>query len=351
MRLGVVIPRSGPSGIFGPSCAAGTQLAVDELNARDGILGEPVEVTTIDGGAAPDVVATAVAGLRRQGAVDAVVGWHNSAVRRALVAAAAPVVPYVYTATYEGGEADDAVFLTGETPDRHVIPAMRWMGEEHGVRRWAVVGSDYVWPRTTARHIAAAVREMPGTEIAATAFAPLGCRDVAPILDSIERADVDGVVVMLLGSDAVLFNRAFARRGLSDRCVRLGPLMDENMLLATGAAATRGVYSTAGFYESLVTAPCLDLGGRYARRFGTTAPPLTSPGESCFEGVQLLAELARRAGSLDVPSMNRAAADGFRYGSPRGDVVFDGRHLAQDVYVAVADALDFDVVARISAVA
>ncbi len=350
MRMGVVIPRSGPSGIFGPSCAAAIEVAVDELNAGDGVLGEPVEVRVVDGGAAPGTVAREVAALCRGGAVDALVGWHDSAVRRALVAARTPV-PYVYTATYEGGEAADGVFLTGETPDRHVLPAMRWMGEELGVRRWAVVGSDYVWPRRTAAQVREAVRRSRELEIVSTAYVPLGSARFGPVLDEIERADVDGVLVLLLGSDAVTFNRAFARRGLADGCVRLGPLMDENMLLASGAGASRGLYSTAGFFENLASADGLALGARYFGRLGTCAPPLTSPGASCYEGVRLLVELARRAGSLDSTAIGRAAADGFRYVSPRGDVVFDGRHLAQDVYMAAADALEFDVVARVSAVA
>lgn len=351
MRVGVVIPQSGPSGIFGPSCAAAVQVAVDELNDADGLLGDRVEVTVVDGGAAPDAVAREVGTLCRDGAIDALVGWHDSAVRRALVAARMPSVPYVYTATYEGGESADGVFLTGETPDRHVLPAMRWLGEELDVRRWAVVGSDYVWPRRTEAQVRQAVQLSRALEVVSTTFVPLGARRFGPVLDAVERADVDGVLVLLLGSDAVAFNRAFARRGLADGCVRLGPLMDENMLLASGAASARGLYSTAGFFENLASADGLAFGGRYFGRLGTCAPPLTSPGESCYEGIRLLVELARRAGSLDGAAINLAAAEGFRYVSPRGDVVFDGRHLAQDVYVAAADALEFDVVARVSAVA
>ncbi|GAA1898783.1 substrate-binding domain-containing protein [Williamsia serinedens] len=351
MRVGVVIPQSGPSGIFGPSCAAAVQVAVDELNEADGLLGEPIAVTVVDGGASPEVVARKVTALCRDGAVDALVGWHNSSVRKAVVAARTPSVPYVYTATYEGGESTEGVFLTGETPDCHVLPAMGWLGEQLGVRRWAVVGSDYIWPRRTEARVRRAARRSRVLEVASTTFVPLGTSRFGPVLDAVDRAEVDGVLVLLLGSDAVAFNRAFARRGLADRCVRLGPLMDENMLLASGAGATRGLYSTAGFFENLASPDGLELSGRYFGRLGTSAPPLTSPGESCYEGIRLLVELARRAGCLNGLAINRVAAEGFRYVSPRGDVVFDGRHLAQDVYVAAADALEFDVMAQVSAVA
>ena len=86
--------------------------------------------------------------------------------------------------------------------------------------------------------------------------------------------------------------------------------MDENMLLASGAGATRRLYSTAGFFAGLVTQENLDFHGEFARRFGVEAPPLGSLGESCYEGVMLLAALIGQARTLDV----RAIGDGRRRG-------------------------------------
>ena len=80
-------------------------------------------------------------------------GWHTSAVRQARRPRLRGRVPYVYTAVYEGGERTPGVFLTGETPGRQLLPAMRCMAREIGVRTWCVVGSDYVWPRVSAREV------------------------------------------------------------------------------------------------------------------------------------------------------------------------------------------------------
>ena len=57
MKLALVIPQSGPSGIFGPSCAASAQLAVEEINDGGGILGRELAVVTVDGGRSPEAVA------------------------------------------------------------------------------------------------------------------------------------------------------------------------------------------------------------------------------------------------------------------------------------------------------
>ena len=90
MKLALVIPQSGPSGIFGPSCAASAQLAVEEINDGGGILGRELAVVTVDGGRSPEAVAGDVGAARPE----AVVGWHTSAVRRRLVTTLDGRCPY-----------------------------------------------------------------------------------------------------------------------------------------------------------------------------------------------------------------------------------------------------------------
>lgn len=335
-----MIPLQGSAGIFGPSCELCAELATQELNERAGLLGREVRLHVVDGGRTPAEVADEVDALVSAGAVGAVVGWHISAVRRALAPRLAARVPYIYTALYEGGERSRGVFLTGETPAEQLLPALRWLAQELGIRRWAVVGNDYVWPRASA----AAVRRSAGAcgvEVGTEVFVPLGCKDFRPAINRIARSGPDGLLMLLVGEDAVLFNRQFASAGL-DELVRLSPLMEENMLLATGAGSTRGIYAAAGYFEALPTSGSLDLSARFARLFGTEAPVLNSLGESCYEGIALLAELARRAGSLDVAAFEEVAPQ-VSYESPRGRVRLRGRHLQHDVYLARADGVAFDV--------
>lgn len=346
MDVAFVVPASGPSGIYGPSCEASGRFAVSELNDAGGILGREVRLRPVDGGRSPDHVADEVGALVSTGSVEAVAGWHTSAVREKVAPRLAGRVPYVYTAVYEGGERSPGVFLTGETPAAQLLPAMQWMVREMGVRSWCVVGNDYVWPRTSAR-VARGYAHSVGIEIRDEIFVGLGTEDFGPVLRRVEAAQVQGVLMFLLGSDAVQFNRAFTRMQLHDRCVRLSPLMDENMLLATGAANTHEVYSAAGFFETLGTPHSMDFETRYLDRMGATAPAITSPGESCFEGMTLLAQLAAAAGTTDVGRMN-GVAESITYEGPRGAVRVQDRHLVQRIYLARADGLEFDVLAEIN---
>ncbi len=343
-RVGLIVPLQGPAGIFGPSCEAVAATAVRAIN-RAGLLGREVAVEVIDGGAPPGRVAAEVARLLDAGRIDAVTGWHISAVRHAVAPVTADRIPYVYTSLYEGGEARPGVFCSGETPTRQIAPALRWLRDVCGLRRWFIVGDDYVWPRASVDVTRQFARQLD-LELVGTAYVPLGNQDYTGVLDRIRRSDAHGVLLYLVGQDAVQFNRVFAEQGLQERLVRFTPLMEENMLLASGPEATGNLFVCASYFRSLATSSALELSGDYVDQHGPDAPPLNNAAESCYEGLMTLAALSRRAGSLEVHRMT-AAADGLGYDGPRGAVSFSGNHLQQRVHLAVADGCDFDVLAAL----
>lgn len=346
LDVAVVIPLHGSAGIYGPSCELCARLAAEEVNAEGGVLARELRLTVVDGSGPPERVSEEVGALVAAGLVDAVVGWQISAVRQALAPRIAGWVPYVYTALYEGGERTPGVFLAGETPSRQLLPAMRWLRTEYGVRRWCIVGDDYVWPRITAS-LARAYAPLCQGEIADEVFVPLGTEDFGHALGRVARCDADAVLMLLVGEDAAHFNRAFAGVGLQDTCRRLSTLMDENMLLASGAGNTRGICAAAAYFETLATPESLDFGLRYTRRFGPDAPTLNSPGESCYEGIRVLGALARQANSLEPGAMCAVPDGSFSYAGPRGEVQMRDRHVDQRVYLAEANELEFDVIAQL----
>src|ERR671919_2324507 len=123
LDVALVIPLHGSAGIFGPSCELCGQLAAEEVNGLGGVLARELRLSVVDGSGPPQRVADEVGALVAAGLVDAVVGWHISAVRQAVAPRIAGRVPYVYTALYEGGEHTPGVFLSGEGPSPQVSPA------------------------------------------------------------------------------------------------------------------------------------------------------------------------------------------------------------------------------------
>lgn len=339
-RIGLAIPMSGPGGIFASSCEAVADLCAAELN-QGGVAGREVRVQLIDASAPPELIALEVDDLIRQGRIQALTGWHISSVREHVAPVTVGRIPYVYTSLYEGGEARPGVFCVGETPRQQIYPGLEWMRDTLGCQRWHVVGADYVWPRRSTE-VAAEFAHDLGLDIVGECFVRYGTKDFAPVMRALERSTADAVLLFLVGQDAVQFNREFAGRGLHERLLRFSPLMEENMLLASGAEATDNLYASASYFRSLGTAGSLDLVGRYAERYGPEAPALNNQAESCYEGITLLAELIGAAKCSRVECL-QWVSEGLAYEGPRGPVSLAGRHLQQPVHLARADGVDFEV--------
>ena len=342
VRIGIVVPASGTLGLLAPSTLNCAALAAAELNAAGGILGRPVELVLVDGGRPAAEVAAEVTALVRTRALSALVGTHASDVRVALAYAVGGSVPYVYTPPYEGGERTPGVFLLGETPERQLRPALDRLVAGRA-RRWLLLGNDYVWPR---RVHAAARRQLDraGARVVDERYVPRGAADAAALVELVAASRVDAVLLSLVGSDLVAFNRAFARSPMAGRVARVCAALEENGLLGAGGDGSGELYAAMGYFAALATDASLAFGERYTARFGPAAPVLNGHSEGAYDGVRLLAALARRAGTLAGPRLD-AVADGTRVAGGRGPFVMRDRHAEQPVYLARADGLDFDVIA------
>ena len=342
LKVGVLIPISGPAGLFGPSSRNCTQLAVEELNAAGGILGRTVEPVFADVGGPPADATKAALKLWKGEGVEAFIGMHDSAVRGALTNLFKGQVPYVYTPVYEGGECSAGTYVLGETPSQQLEPVVPWIAAHRGASRWYLIGNDYNWPRDTNAaakgYIAAAGGSVVGEE-----YLPFTADNFDSNLAKIKETQADAILITLVGGASVGFNRAFASFGLSGRALRLGTLIEENTLAGIGAESSANLYSSAGYFASIDTPAANAFAKAYAAAFGADAPLLNPLGESCYEGLKLLDALAERAGSLSPAAMDDAA-DGTSYDGPRGRATMHDRHVSRDIYLAEAAGAEFRVI-------
>ncbi|RDI66240.1 substrate-binding domain-containing protein [Nocardia pseudobrasiliensis] len=336
-----IVPLQGPAGIVAPSCEAAIALAVEEINSGTGILGREVRVTTIDGGRAPREVAKEVSALLATGMVDAITGWHISAVRRAVARAADGRVPYLFATTHEDlPNEPPGVLMIGENPAGHILPAMQWLEREFGARRWAIIGNDYIWPMATGK----AVRTAHQGSITLEKYFPLGTEDFSEFLGDPRLDRADGIVLLLVGTDAVRFNQQFAHTGRSERQVRVSPGIDEGVLLAAGPQSNDNLYVVSSFFPDNRTSDP-DRMARYHRLHGRFAPQLTYFGNTSYEAMYTLQSLAHGCGSLDVPLMQAALDDGMVLETPSGGRAFQGNHSQQfTALIARADGVDLQIV-------
>ncbi|GAA1962123.1 substrate-binding domain-containing protein [Catenulispora subtropica] len=303
LRLALAVPLSGPLGMTGPAALACAMLAAEEANESGGLRGRALELVTVDAGRAPDEVAADMRGLLAAGAVDAVCGFHTSDVHRALKAVTANRTPYVFTPPHEGGRPGQGVVLLGESPREQLAPVTAQLSARRALRRWALVGNDYIWP--WAVHAAAVpMLRASGAEVVLDRLVPFGGVDAERLVSEVRRSGTQVVLLSLVGRDLATFNRAFARAGLTDRILRVSGALEENGLLEAGGDDSGELYAVMPWFAS--EADVDGFAQRYADRWGPTAPALGAYAHGCYQGVRHIAALAA-ADALNVRSLGTTA--------------------------------------------
>ncbi len=308
-KVALLVPMCGAAGIWGPSCIASAQLAVQELNRNRGIFDRPIELMIIDSAIeAKAPVEALIEPLISTRSIDAIVGMHISAVHKRVARIVRSRVPYIYTPVYEGGETTPGVFAIGDTPDFQLGPAIERLTALYRHRKWALIGNDYVWPRASNIFAKKKIAQLGG-EVVSERYLPFGSPSIESEVERLNATDADAVLMTLVGQDAVDFNRAFGHASLDRKMIRLSCVLEENCLLACGEESLRRMYSAASYFGALETEENAAFKERYHSMHGDRAPMLNSIGQSSYEGLQFL------AGLLDARGDSWAIAKDFHRGS------------------------------------
>lgn len=340
-RVALLIPLCGSAGIWAPSCISSAQVAVEELNRKGGIAGRRIQLIMIDAAVeASTPIEETINDLIEDGAIDAIVGMHISAIRQRLSKVVRQRIPYIYTPLYEGGESTPGLYAIGETPQEQLGPSMELLQKRYNPKSWALIGNDYVWPRTSHLYAKSKLRQM-GVELAYEKYLLFGLRDMSHYVEEIERSGAEAVLISLVGQDGVAFNRAFGKAGLHRKVLRLSCAIEENALMASGSRNTKRLFVASSYFSTLPTEANAAFKELYYGLHGDQAPALNALGQSTYEGVHFLAGLIashaedwRAFGtSSGLPVSRRSGRKGLATGG--GD--------RAPIYLARAEGLGFEV--------
>jgi urea transport system substrate-binding protein len=300
------------------------QLAVEEINARGGVNGRPLEMVVADGKSTPDVFASEAERLITTEGVAAIFGCWTSVSRKAVK----DVVErhdhlLFYSVQYEGLERSEHIVYLGAAPNQQILPAARWSLANRG-RRFYLVGSDYLFPRAANAIIREQLSRWPA-QIVGEDYLVLGSRDVEPIVRSIAAARPDVVLNTLNGDSNVAFFEALFRAGLTaDQVPTISFSIAEEELRQMPAEAMTGHYAAWNYFQSVAGGGNRQFVERFRRRFG--ADRVTSdPIEATYVGIHLFAEAAAAAES-DAPAAIRAQVRERSFEGPGGMLHVDARN-------------------------
>lgn len=337
--VALLIPLCGSAGIWAPSCISSAQVAVAELNQRGGISGRKVQLIMIDAAVeTTEPIEEVINDLIDQGAIDAIVGMHISAIRQRLSKVVCQRIPYIYTPLYEGGETTAGLFAIGETPQEQLGPAITRLQQVYKPKKWALIGNDYVWPRSSNFYAKSCLKDM-NVDLVFEHYVPFGLKNMTPLLDSLQASGADAALISLVGQDAVTFNRAFGSRKLHDRILRLSCALEENGLLACGKGNLERLFSVSSYFGSISTEENAAFKERYYNLLGETAPALNALGQSTYEGLHYLSALLQDYGDV---WREHSTQDGLPVSYHSGRSFSQSKDAKRpSVYLARADGVQF----------
>ena len=338
-HVALTIPMCGTAGLWGPSCIANAELALQELNDDVGINGRKVEFTIIDSAEeAEPPVAEIIGQLLEADCIDAIVGMHISAVRQRIKTVVGGRVPYIYTPIYEGGEFCDGVFAIGDSPKRQLEPAIEYLHHKFSMKKWALCGNDYIYPRAT-HHLAKAKIASLGGELVYERYVGFNSGTLDHEVDAIRNSGADGVLISLVGQDCIDFNRSFGEQELHRNTVRLSCILEENGLLASGAENLDRLFCSSSYFATLNTPENMAFKEKYHSVHQNRAPMLNSLGQSIYEGFQFLASLMNDR-ETDWRSRSTMTERPITYDSIRNSTYYSNSNNTAPIYLAKSQRRD-----------
>jgi urea transport system substrate-binding protein len=344
VHVGILHSRTGTMSISEPSAAEGELLAIEEINADGGLdlNGQRIEIIPIeeDGESDWPTFAHRARKLIERDQVAVIFGGWTSASRKALL----PVLEefdhlLFYPIQYEGEECAPNVFYAGATPNQQVEPGLDWLAAQ-GQRRWFLIGSDYVYPRTANRLVRKKARQL-GAEVVGEIYLPLGSRDVTSAIAEIRRALPEGgaIINTLNGDTNFTFFHGLAQSGLDlrDEFKVMSFSIAEEEVSAIGPAVMAGSYAVWHFYHGSGSPESRRFEEAFMDTYGLRRVT-SSPAVSAYSMVHLWAIAAETAGSTDIDRV-REALPGTVFESPAGRVeITENHHLIQSALIGRVDA-------------
>jgi len=333
VKIGVLHSLSGTMAISETVLKDTVLMAIDEINAKGGVMGMKLEPVVVDPASNWPLFAEKARQLITQDKVAVTFGCWTSVSRKSVL----PVFEELnsllfYPVQYEGEEISRNVFYTGAAPNQQAIPAVEYLMSKDGgsAKRWVLLGTDYVYPRTTNKILRAFLKAKGVAEAdIMEEYTPFGHSDYQTIIAKIKKFASEGkktaVVSTINGDSNVPFYKELGNQGLKATDVPV-------VAFSVGEEELRGVdtkplvgHLAAWNYFMSIKAPANDAFTKkwaaYAKAkniAGHKDKALTNdPMEATYIGIYMWKQAVEKAKSFDVDKVS-AAMGGQTFTAPSG---------------------------------
>ena len=346
IKVGVLHSLSGTMAISETSLKDVVLMAVEELNASGGVLGKQVETVVVDPASDWPLFNEKAKELITKEKVAVTFGCWTSVSRKSCL----PVFEeynqlLFYPVQYEGEEQSLNVIYTGASPNQQLVPAAEYMMKEMGCKKFYLLGTDYVFPRTANKVLKAYLKSVGvADEDIMEEYTPFHHQDYQTIVANIKKFGASGdacVLSTINGDSNVPFYKEFANQGLtSEHCPIMAFSVAEDELRAMDVQPLVGHLAAWNYFQSIKS----DENKAFVKAFKEYCAANNLPGgmdrvtddpiEAAYFGVKAWAMACEKAGTTDVDAV-REAIYGMEFDAPGGAKKFheSNQHTYKPVYV------------------
>ncbi len=327
VAVGQLHSATGTMAISETGAIQAEQLAIEEINARGGVLGRRVRLIKEDGASEWPVFTEKARKLLVNDRVAAVFGCWTSASRKAVLPVFEQENGLLYYPTfYEGLEQSRNVIYTGQEATQQIIWGLNWAHRTKGARRFFLIGSDYIWPRTSSKIARRHIEQVLGGEVVAEEYYPLGHTTFSSVINKIKGARPDCVYTMVVGGSTVAFYKQLRAAGITgDRQFLLTLAVTEDEMTGIGGQNFAGFYSCMKYFQSIDSLANRKFVAAFKARYGQ-ASVIGDVTQAAYLGPWLWKAAVEKAGSFDVDRVT-AASPGIEWpDAPEGYVRIDPNH-------------------------
>ena len=320
VKIGILHSLTGTIAIAEASVVDAEKLAIEEINKSGGVMGRQIETIVEDGASDWPTFAEKARKLLEKDKVAAIFGCYTSASRKATLPVVEKLKGLLYYPTYyEGLEQSPNILYTAQEATQSVVAAVNWLAEKKG-KKFYLIGSDYIWPRTTNKIAKPTIAKAGGT-VVGESYYPLGSIEFASEVNKIKAAKPDVILSTVVGGSNVAFYKQLVAAGVTGKNQTLLALaVSEEEASGIGAENLEGFLSCMGYFQSLKNPANEKFVKAFKAKYG--ANRVTGDTLACgYTSVYLWKLAAEKAKSFDVPAVVAASA-GLEFEGPEGKIKF-----------------------------
>lgn len=354
IKIGILHSLSGTMAISETTLKDTMLMLIEQQNKKGGILGRKIEPVVVDPASNWPLFAEKARELLTVQKVDVLFGCWTSVSRKS----ALPVLEELngllfYPVQYEGEESSKNVFYTGASPNQQAIPATDYYLEELGVKKFALLGTDYVYPRTTNKILKQYLidKGIPESDIFVN-YTPFGHSDWSKIVSDVVSLGADGkkvgVISTINGDANIGFYKELAAAGVkADDIPVVAFSVGEEELSGLDTTNLVGHLAAWNYFQSAES----DLNSSFIKAWKAkmgNKRVTNDPMEAHVIGFNMYVKAVEKAGTTDVDAV-RKAMYGIKVPNLTGGTaeMLANHHLSKPVLIGeILENGQFDIISQ-----